>query len=222
MLKSSMTIKLICLDMDGVIFKDTNFWMNVHEVFGTLEQGKILTKQYLHTDYQRLVEEVVHKLWKGKDATPYIDLVNSIEYMQGVSQLMHYVKEQGWVTAIVSASSIDVARRVQRDYSIDHLFANELVIQENTVTGEFLWPIGVGGESKARIVQQLCKDLSIKPQEVVYLGDSTNDIEAFEYVGNTIAFNPLDDRLRELATYVVESKNIADVMPVLKELVLAQ
>jgi hypothetical protein len=42
--------------MDGVIFKDVNFYIKLHESFGTLEKGKILTKQYLHTNYQKLVE----------------------------------------------------------------------------------------------------------------------------------------------------------------------
>ena len=70
-------IKLIIFDMDGVIFQPHNFWLELHRVFGTLEEGKRLTKKYLHTDYQQLVHEVVVKLWRGKDAAPYYNLVNS-------------------------------------------------------------------------------------------------------------------------------------------------
>ena len=54
-----MSYKLICFDMDGVIFKDINFWMSLHKEFGTLEQGKELTAKFLHTDNDRLDEEVV-------------------------------------------------------------------------------------------------------------------------------------------------------------------
>lgn len=86
-------MKLICFDMDGVIFKDINFWMELHKVFGTLEQGKELTKRYLHTNYNKLVEEVVVKLWKGKDAKPYYDLVNSIEYLPGVKDVFSFVQK---------------------------------------------------------------------------------------------------------------------------------
>ena len=66
-----MSYKLICFDMDGVLFQDINFWLELHKKFGTLEQGKVLTEKYLHSDYERLIEEVVVKLWKGRDATPY-------------------------------------------------------------------------------------------------------------------------------------------------------
>jgi len=33
-----MTYKLVCFDMGGVIFKDINFWMELHKKFRTLEQ----------------------------------------------------------------------------------------------------------------------------------------------------------------------------------------
>ena len=89
-----MTYKLVCFDMDGVIFKDINFWMELHKKFGTLEQGIELTKKYLHTNYDRLVEEVVVKLWKGKDAKPYYDLVNSIEYLPGVRETFVISKQE--------------------------------------------------------------------------------------------------------------------------------
>lgn len=204
--------KLVCLDMDGVIFKDTNFWLELHKKFGTLEEGKKLTEKYLHTDYARLVEEVVVKLWKGRDAQPYLDLVNALEYMPGVPETLSHIKNRGYQTAIISASSIEVARRVQRDFGIDHLFANELVIRDGKVAGEFVWPIGAGKEKKAQIIRDLCRDLNITPKEVIYVGDSDTDIEAFKEVGLSIAFNATKKTLEEVATHVVHSKSLADVI----------
>ena len=207
-----MTYKLVCLDMDGVIFKDINFWMELHKKFGTLEQGIYLTKKYLHTDYDWLVEEVVVKLWKGKDAKPYYDLVNSIEYLPGVKATFDHLKTRGYMTAIISASSIDVARRVQRDYGVDHIFANELVIRDGKIAGEFIWPIGAGKEKKAQIIQDLCSNLGISPKEVIYVGDSDTDIEAFKEVGISIAFNSSSDELKKVSKYTVNTHNLADVI----------
>lgn len=207
-----MAYKLVCFDMDGVIFKDINFWMELHKKFGTLEQGIELTKKYLHTDYDRLVEEVVVKLWKGKDAKPYYDLVNSIEYLPGVKETFNHLKTRGYMTAIISASSIDVARRVQKDYGIDHIFANELVIRDGKVAGEFIWPIGAGKEKKAQIIRDLCSNHSISPKDVIYVGDSDTDIEAFKEVGISIAFNSSSEELKKVAKYAVDTHNLADVI----------
>ncbi len=204
--------KLICFDMDGVIFKDISFWMELHKKFGTLEQGKILTKKYLHTNYNKLVEEVVVKLWKGKDAKPYYDLVNSLEYLPGVKKTFDYVKKKGLITAIVSASSIDVARRVQKDFGIDHIFANELIIKDGKVSGEFVWPIGSGKEEKSKIIKDLCNDLGISTKECIYIGDDDIDVKAFKEVGLSIAFNSKSDELKKVATHIINSNNLSDII----------
>lgn len=208
-----MSYKLICFDMDGVIFKDINFWLELHKSFGTLEEGTRLTKLYLHTNYDKLVEEVVKRLWKGKDALPYFELVDSIEYLPGVAETFSHVKNKGYQTAIISASSIDVARRVQRDYGTDHIFANELVIRDNKVAGEFVWPIGAGKDKKAKIIRDLCRELNISRSEVIYIGDSDTDLEAFKEVGRSIAFNCASEELRRVATHVVQSSNLSNVIP---------
>ena len=198
--------------MDGVIFKDVNFWLELHNKFGTLKEGTILTKKYLHTNYNKLVEEVVVKLWKGKNAKSYFELVNSLEYLPGVKETFEYVKKRGLITAIISGSSIDVARRVQKDFGVDHVFANELVIKDGKISGEFVWPIGAGKEKKAEVIRDLCKDLNIKPSEVIYIGDSDMDIEAFKEVGLSIAFNSSSEELKKVATNVVNSNNLSDVI----------
>lgn len=207
--------KLICFDIDGVIFKDVSFWMELHKKFGTYEEGVELTKEYLHTDYNRLVEEVVVKLWKGEDAKPYYDLVNSLKYLPGVKKTFDYIKKKSLITAIISASSIDVARRIQKDFGVDHIFANELVIKDGKVAGEFIWPIGEGTEKKAEIIQDLCDNLEIPTKECIYIGDDKIDIEAFKLVGLSIAFNSKSDELKKVATHVVDSDNLADIIPYL-------
>ena len=207
-----MKFKLICFDIDGVIFKDVNFWMELHKSFNTLEEGKILTEKYLHSDYPRLIEEVVVKLWKGKDAKPYFDLVNSLEYLPGVEKVFDYIHNNGLISALISASSIEVARRVQKDFGVDHIFANELVIKNNKVSGDFVWPVGAGKEKKAEIIRDLCKDLNIDVKETIYIGDSDKDIEAFKEVGLSIAFNSDCKELKDVASYVVDFNDLSKVL----------
>ena len=200
--------------MDGVIFQPAYFWKEVHTIFGTEKEGKELAV-YLHEDYAMLVQEVM-KLWKGKDAAPYFALVHSIKYIKGVKEVFDFCKKNDLQTAIISASSIDLARRVQRDFGIDHIYANELVIKDNKVTGEFIWPIGAGKEKKAEIIRHLCQDLGIPRREVVYIGDDEIDIEAFQEAGTSIAFNSKSGKLNEIATYVVEGEDLRKVLRLLK------
>ncbi len=210
-----MSYRLICLDLDGVLFKDVNFWLEMHKAFGTYAQGVELTKRYLHTDYDRLVKEVVGTLWKGKDAAPYFRLVGSLEYLPGVPEVFAHVKRLGLTTAIISASSIEAAWRVQRDFGVDYIYANELVIKDGRVSGEFIWPIGAGRDKKAKAVMELCDLLNISPREAICIGDSDADLEAFKIVGRSIAFNCASEELKRAATYVVESADLRDALPYL-------
>lgn len=207
-----MSFRLVCFDMDGVLFRDINFWLELHKQFGTYEEGVAVTKQFLHTDYARLVKEVVARLWKGKDAAPYYALINSLVYIDGIEELFAHIKKRGYITAIISASSIDACRRVQRDFGVDYLFANELIIRDEKVTGEFVWPIGAGDEKKARVLRQLCHDLAISSKEVIYIGDSEKDIQAFEEVGLAIAFNSSSDKLKRVAHVVIDKMDLREII----------
>lgn len=204
-------MRLACFDMDGVIFEDINFWMELHKAFGTFEEGKVLTEKYLRTDYGRLVEEVVVNLWQGLPASAYYDLVNSASYNPGAKEFFSYLQNNDYTTAIISASSLDLARRAQSDLGVDFVFANNLVIQNDKVSGEFHWPVGVGGENKANIVRDLAKKLGVDLSKVIYVGDNVNDIEAFKIAGKSIAFNSEKSELKQHAKHVVNTNDLREL-----------
>ena len=60
--------------------------------FSLIHKQRIWRVKYLNSNYSKLVEEVVVNLWKGKDSKPYFDLVNSLEYLPGVSEVFKFVK----------------------------------------------------------------------------------------------------------------------------------
>jgi phosphoserine phosphatase len=212
-----MNFKMICLDADGVIFKGSNFWMDLHKAYGTYEEGKALTEKYLHTDYNTLVQHVVYGLWKGRDAKPYYRLVGKREYVSGVKEFFAFINRKKWITAIVSGGSLDVIKRAQRDFRIDYVFANELIIQDNKVVG-YTQGVAIGMHRKAEIITELCKKTHISLKEVVYIGDSSYDIEAFKVVGKSIAFNSDSEELKKHAHIVVDSNNLKNVIPYLEKL----
>ncbi len=204
---------LICFDLDGVIFEAKNFWLELHKALGTLEEGLKLTAHYLHTDYPQLVKEVVGRLWKGKDAAPYYQLISSIHYLPGVHETFAVLTSQGVQTAIISSASIDLARRAQQELGIDFCYANKLIIKDGKITGEFHWPVGAGGGKKAEIIRELSSLCGIPLQDIAYVGDSLADKEAFQVVGTSIAFNCTSAELKKHATHVVKGNDLRKILP---------
>lgn len=207
--------QLVCFDLDGVIFQGDNFWLRLHEQLGTLEEGKRLTQTLLYTDYDKLVEEVVKKLWKGKHAKPYVDLVNKAAYLPGVKETFNHLRRHNTHTAIISASSLDLARRAQRDLGVDDVYANELVIKNGIISGDFIATVKHGKEVKAAILKTLCKKLGIRKEACAYVGDSKGDIEAFRNAGLSIAFNTRDEEVVSAADVHIPTNNLADTLPFL-------
>jgi len=204
-------MRLVCFDMDGVIFPIYNFWFELHKAWGTIDQGQKLTEKFLHSDYQALVQAVVINLWQGKDYKTFISLVNSLEYNKGVKKTIEFFQNKGFKTAIVTTSSKQAAQRVQKDFDIDFIFYNELEFTGGKVRGPGKWPMGAGKSEKAGVVKRLCKDLSIQPKDCIFIGDSRSDIGAFKQAGLAIAFNPKDDEARQAADIIVESEDLFEV-----------
>ncbi len=185
--------ELVVFDMDGVICEHFNFWLELHKVWGTLEEGKELTKKYLKTDYCKLVQEVIGRLWADKPAQPYYSLVKSVKYVVGAKDAVSKIKLSGCRTAIITSGPYDLALRVQQELGVDFIYANKLLIENDRIVGTndmSLWT--VQNDEKVVPFQELCKQLNITPEKTVAVIHDENDIKLAKYVrqhnGRVIGF----------------------------------
>lgn len=209
-----MKYKLICLDMDGVIFEHNNFWMELHRELGTLEEGYELTKKYLKTDYRKLVDEVVGRLWKGKEAGYYYKLVMGAKYNPNAKKFVNKAKRLGYELCIISSGPSGLLDKAMKELGIKKGYSNELVIKDNVITGEFRWLVAYN--NKLPLLISICKSLGIKLKEVIAVGDDDNDLETFMRVGFSIAFNTSCEELRNEADAVINSNDLMDVFELIK------
>ncbi len=206
--------KLIVFDLDGVIFKDRNFWRLMHKAYDTEKEGIAHEEKYLKTNYQKLVDEVIGRLWKGKPADKYLELLQSASYNPGVKETIAAIKKKGLKTAIISSSALGLVKRAQQELGIDYAFGNDLVIKDNKISGEFVPAHDFHG--KGITLQHLCKDLGISPKEAIAVGDGDNDVPKFKVAGFSIAFNAYDPELKRIADAVVESDDLRDILPYIR------
>ena len=205
--------KLIVFDMDGVIFKHFNFWLELHKAFGNYEEGVELTKKYLKTNYQRLVDEVIGRLWKGKPAQIYFDLVNSINYVPGAQDTLAELKRRGYKIGIVSSGPSDLAERAERECGVDYHFTNKLLIAYGKVVGSRdigYWPIRDG--SKKDPLKEICKMNGTKLEDAIVGVHEDNDIEMAEEACLAIAFNPNSDELIKHCKHIVRGKDLREIL----------
>jgi hydroxymethylpyrimidine pyrophosphatase-like HAD family hydrolase len=62
-------------------------------------------------------------------------------------------------------------------------------------------------------VKRILKQFDVRPEEVIAIGDSRGDLDMFQMVGFSIAFNSSCQDLEKTASLCVQSQNLADIIP---------
>jgi len=201
--------KLILFDMDGVIFDCPDFWMKLHGAYGTVEEGLVLTKKYLKTDYEMLVKEAIGRLWKNKPADVYFKLIKEANYMPGAKETLKVLKAKGYKIAIVSSGPRDLAERAKKETGIDYIYAHHLATENGKVTGSTdmrNWPIRYG--NKGEIMRKLCNEHNVDYKDCIVVCNEANDVKMARTAGFAIAFCPVDDEIKKYCNVVIEIKDL--------------
>jgi len=204
--------KLIVFDMDGIIFKSFNFWLELHKAYDTYEEGLELTTRYLTTDYQKLVDEVIGRLWKGKPAKIYFDLIKKAEYVKGAKETLKELKNKGYKLGIVSSGPSGLAERVKKECKIDYYFTNNLFLKNGKVAGSKdikHWIIRQG--SKKDPLKEICKLSNTKIKDSIVVVHEDNDIEMAQEAGFVIGFNPSKEIIK-YCNVIVKSENLFEII----------
>lgn len=61
-------------------------------------------------------------------------------------------------------------------------------------------------QNKAAVISRLCEKFSIEPENVVFIGDDINDLEAVKMVGLGCCPSDAEQPVREVAKYITKAK----------------
>ena len=208
--------KVIVFDMDSTLIdaetidelaRAADVTKKVADITDRAMNGKL--------DYGQALSERVNLL-KGLSLKEAQDAVDKMPLMPGAKELVKYVKDAGYKTAMVSGGFTLSADRIGELLDIDYVFSNELIVNDRHLTGDVTGPL-TRQNSKGDVFEEIARQNGVKPDECVVIGDGANDICIFEKAGYSIAFNS-KEILREYADVVVTQKNLKAVIPVIQAL----
>lgn len=105
----------------------------------------------------------------------------------GAEVWINGLKDSGVKFALVSGGFTFFTERLQKQLDLDFTRANVLGETDNKLTGKVIGGI-IGAQAKADFLYELCTELSIKPSQVIAVGDGANDLLMMKEAGLSIAY----------------------------------
>jgi len=187
--------KLAVFDMDGTLLKNRTIFVFADKKGFMDELLKIVNSDRI--SYEKSIE--IAKLLKGMNAGELLDIFRGIPLQDNVETVIKKLKKKDIKTAIITNSYQFVADDLKKRLRMDYAFANNLIIEEDIVTGELIINnkdlraryngCKVHSICKECVMEDLAKELGITKGEVIAVGDSAIDICMIEKAGLGIAFN---------------------------------
>jgi phosphoserine phosphatase len=128
------------------------------------------------------------RLLAGLDQSDLAAVRDAIALAPGARTLVRTLKRLGYELAVVSGGFTQVIAPLVHELGIDHLAANELVLDDGVLTGELRGPL-VDRAGKASALVRFAAAAGVPVARTVAVGDGANDIDMLAAAGLGIAFN---------------------------------
>jgi phosphoserine phosphatase len=206
--------KLAAFDMDGVLVDIVSSWVHVHRQFGVNNDHSLFAYLRGEIDDREFIRRDI-ALWKEADpdvtSAKIRSMLATAPIMTGAAELMAELKRRGFSTAIVSAGIDLLSERVAEELAMDLQFANGLLTDaSDRLTGEGVFRVRL--MDKGSKVSEAARELGVRHEDIVSVGNSRYDVSMFEHSAFGIAFCPEDDHVKEKADAVVVEKDLRKVL----------
>ncbi len=180
--------RLVCFDMDSTLIQ-TEVIDEIAEVAGKGDKVRKITEMAMkgEIDFIQSFEQRI-RLLKGVNISQLKGIAESLPLTPGASRLFKALKKYGYKTAILSGGFTYFGKYLQSLLGIDYIFANELEIVNDELTGNYIGEI-VDGKKKAELLRQLALKEDIHLEQVIAVGDGSNDLPMINAAGLGIAFH---------------------------------
>ncbi len=147
---------------------------------------------------------------EGADVAVIDQVASQMPWMPGLTDLISTLKQHGWKVAIASGGFTWFAERLQRDLGFDAVFANQLGIEGDTLTGQVEGGI-VDANRKAEVLGELADRFDIPRAQTVAIGDGANDLKMLgeAALGVAIHAKPLVQEQAQVAIRFSDLEGVA-------------
>ncbi|MHA2076086.1 MAG: HAD family hydrolase [Candidatus Thorarchaeota archaeon] len=207
-------IKIISLDLDGVLFDGSSATFANAQNFGLTDQYNALF-QKLSQEEMSLEETIneVAQIWKGIAIDESHDnIIDSLPLMTGSADTVTALKKWNYeVGCISSGVSQFFMAPFARRLNLDFAYSNVIGSTDGFLNGTVKYIMG--GPQKVETILEHIKERGYPSNVIASVGNGFNDIDLFRASTFSVAFNPVDKMVSDAASETVESKDLRAILP---------
>ena len=180
--------RLVCFDMDSTLIQ-TEVIDELARRAGVFDEVSAITEQAMRgeIDFKQSFERRIAML-KGLDESVMKEIAENLPLTEGAERLFRTLKKYGYKTAILSGGFNYFGNYLKNKLGIDYVFANELEVENGKLTGRHIGEI-MDGAKKAEMLKLLAFKEEIHLEQVIAVGDGSNDLPMIQLAGLGIAFH---------------------------------
>ncbi len=192
--------KLVVFDMDGTLIRDRGIFV-IAEKKGFIDELWRFIRDESMEYYKRSIE--IAKLSKGFSQKEFLEIFRTVPVRENAKEVINKLKNNNIKTAIATDSYKFLAEDLKERLGIDYTFANNLIIDNDIITGELeifnkelkedFSSNRIYSICKSCVLEELCADLGISLEEAIAVGDSKVDIGMIKKAGLGIALMATDE-----------------------------
>lgn len=204
---------LVVFDLDGTLTRQRGGFELLHTLYGTTPKGEELMERLeaAEISFQEWCRATVDT-WRTAGITESdIDrAIRAIKPKAGAPEILSHLQQADVAFGILSAGLANFATQFEQ-YDPAFVRGNWIRFDDGQIGGI---DVGVGPNEKGTILRKIREKRS--GVDIIYIGDSHTDTEAFIEADTAVLFDP-DDRIPNMAVdtanTVIESNNLTNIVP---------
>ncbi len=169
--------KLLAMDMDSTLI-NIECIDEIAAVVGRKQEVAAITAAAMRGEISDFADSLRRRvaLLQGVPEQALEQVFNArLRLNPGAERLLQLAQAHGLQTLLVSGGFSFFTERLRRGLALDAAYANTLEVENGLLTGRVLGEI-VDGAVKARHVQAMATALGATPEQIIVLGDGSNDL----------------------------------------------
>jgi HAD superfamily phosphoserine phosphatase-like hydrolase len=212
--------KIAVFDMDNTVFR-ASFIRTAAKSFGFTQELNSIVQNNAGNPFARTKQ--IARLLKGRSFGELIEVAEGMEVTQNLQQTLAILKEQGYITGIISDSYDCITNYLKNKYGFDFTISNELEFSRSIVTGEVKIPSVFFGDGESHCKHDYCKlnaliavseRYQVDLANTMVIGDGENDLCCIKKAGIGVSFCSTYGFVDAVADFVIKEPDFSLLIPI--------